>query len=111
VIDAKAKSRFIAVLPAIFFISFSVFTFEVALTRIFSVMLSYHFVFAITSTAMFGLGLGGALFNRFGAAIPKLAIKVSALIFPLILVLAVLAILILPSTNWIQLRALASGST
>lgn len=95
-IDAKVKSRFIAVLPAIFFISFSVFTFEVALTRIFSVMLSYHFVFAITSTAMFGLGLGGALFNRFGAAIPKLAIKVSALIFPLILVLAVLAILILP---------------
>jgi len=35
----------------------------VALTRIFSIMLSYHFVFAIVSVAMLGLGAGGFLFG------------------------------------------------
>lgn len=94
--DTGANYRFSAALPAIFLISFSVLTFEVALTRIFSVMLSYHFVFAITSSAMLGLGLGGGLFKQYGAAHSERAIRVSAFAFPLILAAAVLAILILP---------------
>jgi hypothetical protein len=40
-------------------ISYGVLTFEITLTRVFSVMLSYHYVFAIVSFALFGLGIGG----------------------------------------------------
>jgi SAM-dependent methyltransferase len=46
-------------LIALFFISASLFTFQVALTRVFSPMLRYHFVFLVISVAIFGLGIGG----------------------------------------------------
>src|SRR5215213_9841562 len=34
---------------------------EVALTRLFSVLLFYHYVFLVLAVALLGLGLGGAL--------------------------------------------------
>lgn len=46
-------------LIALFFISASLFTYQVALTRVFSPMLRYHFVFLVISVAIFGLGIGG----------------------------------------------------
>ncbi len=55
--------RFFVVI-AVFVLSLSILCFEVVLTRIFSVMLSYHFVFAIISFALLGLGLGGLLLAR-----------------------------------------------
>ena len=51
----------IGVLAAVFLMSAGVLIFEVALTRLFSVVLRYHFVFLVTSVAICGLGLGGLL--------------------------------------------------
>jgi spermidine synthase/predicted MFS family arabinose efflux permease len=68
----------------------------VALTRVFSVMLTYHFVFAIVSAAMFGLGVGGFLFKRWGAAAPERATWIGALVLSLSLAGSVVLILTLP---------------
>jgi|Deesub1362A_J573_1020465.scaffolds.fasta_scaffold00827_5 hypothetical protein len=54
-----------AILVGIFFLSFSVFYFELILTRLFSVLLSYHYVFLVVSIALLGLGLGGVVFHFF----------------------------------------------
>src|SRR3989304_6965708 len=48
-----------ALLFGTFLTSFAVMTFEVALTRIFSVMFSYHYAFLTLAVALAGLGLGG----------------------------------------------------
>jgi hypothetical protein len=83
-------------LLAVFLISLSILVFEIALTRIFSIMLSYHFVFAIVSAAMLGLGVGGFLYARFGAAVRDGAIWVGALVYSLSLAVSVTLILTLP---------------
>ena len=54
-------------LCAVFLISFSLLGFQIALTRLLSVMLSYHYVFAAVSLAMLGLGLGGMFIHFFEA--------------------------------------------
>ena len=46
-------------LASVFLVSFAVLAFEVSLTRVFSVLFSYHFVFLAVSGAVCGLGLGG----------------------------------------------------
>jgi spermidine synthase len=51
--------RFPATPAAIFLISFAVLGFEISLTRVFSVLLSYHYTFLAVSGAVCGLGLGG----------------------------------------------------
>lgn len=48
-----------AVLTSISLVSFAVLAFEVSLTRIFAVLLNYHYVFVAVSGAVCGLGLGG----------------------------------------------------
>ena len=48
-----------AVLVAVFAVALSVLAYEVALTRAFSVLLRFHFVFLAVSLATCGLGLGG----------------------------------------------------
>jgi hypothetical protein len=83
-------------LPAVFLISLSILVFEIALTRIFSIMLSYHFVFAILSAAMLGLGAGGFLFARLGGAARDGAIWVGALVYSLSLAGSVTLILTVP---------------
>ncbi len=56
-----------SLLAAVLLVSFSVLAFEVALTRCFSVLLRYHFVFLVLSMAVCGLGVGGLLdFLLFG---------------------------------------------
>lgn len=54
-------------LCAVFLISFSLLGFQIALTRLLSVMLSYHYVFAAVSLAMLGLGFGGMFIHFFEA--------------------------------------------
>ena len=88
--------RFRAALAAIFLLSFSVLFMEVALTRVFSVMLSYHYVFAIVSMALLGLGLGGFLFQRWGIGRTASAVRTAAIVFPVMVVTAVLLIVNLP---------------
>ena len=61
-------------LCGVFFTSLSGLMFEIALTRIFSVILTYHYVFAVVSIALFGLALGGIfvyLVQFTGSEIPR----------------------------------------
>ena len=46
-------------LTGVFLISFSLLAFEITLTRLLSVVLSYHYVFVVVSLALLGLGTGG----------------------------------------------------
>ncbi|MFZ5944890.1 MAG: hypothetical protein ACOYVD_12315 [Bacillota bacterium] len=47
------------ILLAVFLISLSLFMFEITLTRLFSALMFYHFVFLAVSIAILSLGLGG----------------------------------------------------
>ncbi|MCL2367346.1 MAG: methyltransferase domain-containing protein, partial [Oscillospiraceae bacterium] len=49
------------ILLSIFVISLSLFTYQVALTRLYSAILSYHYVFLTTSCAILGIGIGSIL--------------------------------------------------
>lgn len=53
-----------SLLLSIFFVSFSAVEYEICMTRIFSLIFSYHFVFLSLSVAMCGLGIGGFLGTR-----------------------------------------------
>ena len=48
---------------AIFFISFSLISYEITLSRLLSVLLSYHYVFVVLSLALLGLGMGGVFIH------------------------------------------------
>lgn len=48
-----------AALASVFLVSFAALAFEISLTRVFSVLLNYHYVFVAVSGAVCGLGLGG----------------------------------------------------
>ncbi|HLA81610.1 MAG TPA: hypothetical protein VJP78_08355 [Thermoleophilia bacterium] len=95
--DQTSGPGFKLSLFAVLLISFSVLTFEVALTRIFSVILSYHFVFAIVSSAMLGLGLGGVIFRRWGRRVPGRAIWIGSVVFSLSLAASLLLVLAIPA--------------
>jgi hypothetical protein len=49
------------VLLAVFFVTLSVLALEIGLTRVFSVLLRYHYLFLVLSLAVCGLGFGGVL--------------------------------------------------
>ncbi len=82
----KIKAKPIYLLFAMFFIGFSLFLYEVLLTRLFSVILSFNLVFLVVSFAILGSGIGGIwthkvlkqnknkssfdLINRYGIWIP-----------------------------------------
>ncbi len=61
--------------------TFSVLSLEVTLLRLFSVMLSYHFVFAIVSIATFSLGAGGIFAVRWERRWPRLRFPVTASLY------------------------------
>jgi hypothetical protein len=50
-------------LAGIFLVSFSLIAFEITLSRLLSVLLSYHFVFAVLAVALLGLGGGGIILH------------------------------------------------
>lgn len=52
-------------LTSVFLISFALLALEVVLTRVLSVVLSYHYVFAVVSLALLGLGAGGVFVYLF----------------------------------------------
>ena len=58
-------------LSSVFLISFSLLTFEITLTRLLSVTLSYHYVFLAVSLALLGLGVGGILVHLFRPHTPS----------------------------------------
>ena len=51
-------------LPGIFLVSMSLFMFQISLTRLFSALMWYHFVFVAVSVAIFSIGLGGIIVYR-----------------------------------------------
>jgi len=61
------RLKFGILLFGIFVSSFGVLAFEISLTRIFSVMLDYHYTFLIISMALFGLGIGGLFAQGFSS--------------------------------------------
>ena len=57
--DLISKKKLTLLMSGVFLISSSLLAFEIAFARLMSVMLSYHYVFAIVSLSLFGLGIGG----------------------------------------------------
>ena len=54
-----SKRKLAILMVGVFLVSSSLLAFEIAFARLMSVMLSYHYVFAIVSVSLFGLGVGG----------------------------------------------------
>ena len=67
---SKRKSTIL--IAGVFLVSSSLLAFEIAFARLMSVMLSYHYVFAVVSISLFGLGAGG-IFVHFSR--PKVSDK------------------------------------
>ena len=67
---ALNSQRFNLLLTAVFIVSLSVIMFEITLTRVFSVTLTYHFVFLVVSLTVLGLGLGAGFVHKLK---PKIA--------------------------------------
>lgn len=61
-VEPKAATPF--VVAGIFLLSVSVLVYEIALTRLFSVMMTYHYVFLVVSMALLGLAFGGVFEDR-----------------------------------------------
>jgi predicted membrane-bound spermidine synthase len=57
-------------LSAIFLTSICVIAFEITLSRLLSVLLSYHYVFVVLSLALLGLGAGGMFVYFFRPQLP-----------------------------------------
>ena len=57
----KNQVNKLTILLSIFFISISLIIYQVVLTRLYSTIFSYHYVFLITSLAILGLGIGSIL--------------------------------------------------
>ena len=70
---------------ALFLTTASVLVFEISLTRAFSVLLRYHFVFMVISVAICGLGLGGLLDYLLRERWARWGLSKSAIGVPLIL--------------------------
>lgn len=100
--------------------SFSALLLELALTRLFSVVLFYHFAFLAISVALLGLGAGGvfahlrkAWLDRFEVrAIAALCTALGAVLIPAVLeiVLHVPVVLALTGGNFLRLTVIYSSS-
>ena len=62
--NSLSKVPVAALMICLLLVSMSLFIFQVTLTRVFSSMLRYHFVFLLTSMSIFGLGIGGYIAYR-----------------------------------------------
>src|ERR1700674_6026298 len=100
--------------------SFSALLLELSLTRLFSVILFYHFAFLAISIALLGLGAGGVFAHlgksmlsrlKFGILIATLS-AVNAVVIPLVLeiVLHEPVSLALTRSNFLRLTALYVSS-
>ncbi|MFQ5769990.1 MAG: hypothetical protein ACE5HX_05605, partial [bacterium] len=92
----RQRSQFWLVVLSTALISYSVLTFEIVLTRIFSVILSYHYVFAVISFALFGLGVGGMLLQKWSHWLPRTGYHSNAALLALMIAAAVISIIKLP---------------
>lgn len=65
--EIPSSKRFIPgiILFSVTVVSMSLLAFEISLTRLLSIMLSYHYVYGVTSLAMLGSGIGGFVVHYF----------------------------------------------
>ena len=68
--DHLTRGTLWLLLAGIFLVSLSLLAFEITLTRLLSVMLLYHYVFAVVSLALLGLGAGGIFVHFFRPRVP-----------------------------------------
>lgn len=80
-------------------ISLGMMLFEIILTRIFSFMLSYNYVFLILSMAMLGLGFGGLLLKKWYAFFPMNTFVTNAAMSGLSMAGAMFIIIAVPLYN------------
>ncbi|RJQ48429.1 MAG: hypothetical protein C4530_24730 [Desulfobacteraceae bacterium] len=59
-----------ALIAGVFLVSSGLLAFEIAFARLMSVILSYHYVFAVVSLSVFGLGAGGIVVHLFRQHMP-----------------------------------------
>lgn len=83
-----------AVYVGLFLVTLATITYEIALTRIFSVTMWYHFAFVAISVAMFGMTVGALIVYLRPAWFPPERVAgglgTSALLFGLAIVLSLL---------------------
>jgi len=65
-----SKGTLRILLVGVFLTSFSMLAFEITLSRLLSILILYHYVFAIVSLALLGLGLGGIFVYLFRPQTP-----------------------------------------
>ncbi|MQY81590.1 MAG: hypothetical protein GH158_05090, partial [Dehalococcoidia bacterium] len=65
-----SKGTLWILLVGVFLTSFSMLAFEITLSRLLSILILYHYVFAIVSLALLGLGLGGIFVYLFRPQTP-----------------------------------------
>lgn len=111
--DKKPATRHkipIVILFSITIISMSLLAFEISLTRLLSIMLSYHYVYGVTSLAMLGSGIGGFMVHYFGNK--KKDIDLKQLCDKLVLQLSLTSICMIVSVLIvIQISRVTTGSS
>ena len=82
----------------IFLISAATLLFQIALTRVFSVLFYHHFAFLVISTALFGFGFSGVFlfFFQNKSGILKNRLGLGALLFAITILVSYKVILLLP---------------
>ncbi len=104
----SAPPNEISLLAAVFFTSMTMMILEVTLTRLFSVILYYHYVFAVVSVAVLGLSGGAVLIARlrissWSARVLGNGLAVCSLIVSVFILLSVLLVVVLPSARLLLL--------
>lgn len=98
-----SRLKFTVLLFSVFATSFGILAFEISLTRIFSIMLDYHYTFLVVSIAMTGLGLGGAIAQYLSSKIPLnnnfMKLAVMAIVFSLSTSIFTFAVVSVPNMN------------
>ncbi|HEA68694.1 MAG TPA: hypothetical protein ENI07_18030 [Desulfobacterales bacterium] len=114
--DALTGRKQLAVfLSAIFLISICVIAFEITLSRLLSVLLSYHYVFVVLALALLGLGAGGMFVHFFRPQIPIeekrfLILTFVSSLFALAIPFSVIFIIQVENIDDIQMTMLIYGS-
>ena len=107
--QAAAQSPPARIYAALFLVSLATLTFEILLTRIFSVTLWYHFAFIAVSVAMFGMTVGALVVYLRPAWFPpertELRMAWSASVFGITLIAGVMVHLALPTFTPARLSA------
>ena len=77
-------------------LSFSILSYEILLTRVFSVILTYHYAFAIVSSPILGLGIGGILLRYWQKWLPNSSFNITTALFGLSVCFSIGTIIKLP---------------